>query len=335
MLVSRIAGIAAALILGGVSLEAQDAARPAGPRTITGIVTDTSGNFVDSADVSIASIKRRVSSATDGSFKFADVKPGTYEVSARRFGFAPQVRSVVVGDNGVVVRFRLVPVPHALPAVVSSAVQGGLSGVIGDTAFNTVVGAEISVMGTDHRTTSDSLGKFYVDLHSGRFMVQVRAPGFVPRLISVTVPRDSGRRMVVWLVPGQGLGAREAVALSDLEDRLVHRTSSSKIYSREDLNNTGMTELSQLATSGAGRRVDDNCPAIVDGGPRTMAIWSIPAADIETLEIYPPGSLILGATSGLKSAPRTSINGMQAIRRPGAASGGADCPVKVYVWLRK
>ena len=76
------------------------------PRTIVGVVTDTSGSAIDSAGGSVT--------------------------------------------------FELVQRPDSLPLVVSTATRLGLSGVVGDTAYNIVAGASISVLASDRRTVSDS-----------------------------------------------------------------------------------------------------------------------------------------------------------------------------------
>jgi uncharacterized protein (DUF2141 family) len=304
-------------------------------RALTGVVTDTAGTPIDSADVSIASLKRRATTAADGSFRFDDVKPGRYAVSARRIGFAPQVRTVVVGANGGTSRFSLVPMAHVLAPVISSAMLGGLSGVVGDTAYNIVAGAQVTVLGADRHAVSDSLGRFFIDLHPGRFVVRVTRDGYDSRLMSVTIPEDSGRRVTVWLQPGENAGRnREAAALEALNFRLIRRTVSSKIYTREDLSKTSMTELSQLVTSGAGTPVDDNCPAIIDGGPVKLPIWDISASDIELLEVYPPKSIITSDETSLRVPPPTGRD-MNGQRLPSQPTHGYGCPIAVYVWLRK
>ncbi len=289
-------------------------------RTLVGGIADSLGTPIDSADVTIASLRRRVTSGTDGTFRFDKIDPGTYDVSVRRFGFGPQTRRVVVGANGGTMRFTLIAVPHALAPVISSVPRGGLSGVIGDTAFNIVEGATIKVVASDREATSDSLGKFFIDLHPGGYMVRVTRDGFVPRLVSVTIPNDSGRRMAVWLEPGSSAQAVvESWMLDALNDRLLRRRSMSKLYTREDISHMAMTELTQLTLAGGGIRQPDDCPAFIDGGPRTSPLWSISAADVESVEIYPPKSLDPIATSVTRKLPR----------------GAYDCPVEVWVWLRK
>ncbi len=302
---------------------------------VAGVVTDTAGIPIDSADVSIASLKRRTITGADGAFRFSDVKPGRYSVSARRIGFAPQVRTVVVGPDGGMTRFSLVPTAHVLSPVVASAVLGGLSGVVGDTAYNIVAGAQVTVLGTDRRAVTDSLGRFFIDLHSGRYVVRVTRPGYDSRMMSVTIPPDSGRRITMWLQPGSDAGRhRDAAAFEALNGRLIRRTPMSKIYTREVLAKTSMTELSQLVTSGVGMPVDGDCLAIIDGGPRVHPIWDIEAADIELLELYPPKSIITSDETSLR-VPTPGTLDMNGQRLPSLPTHGYGCDVRVWVWLRK
>lgn len=324
----RACSLLAVAILAASPVDAQRATMappPAGPKTLVGIVSDTTGNKVDSVEVFITALKRRTMSAPNGAFRFDDLKSGTYDVTTRRLGYLPQLRKVMVGDEGGTTAFSLIPYMRGLPPVVSSSPRGGLSGVIGDTAYNIVSGAQISVMASDRRAVSDSTGAFFLDLKAGKHMVRVKAPGFASRLVSVTIPNDSGRRMVVWLSPStRGESAREEWAMDNLNARLLRRNPVwSTIYSREDINKMGMTDAAQLATIGARQRVDDNCPAIIDGGPRTAPIWAFSAADIETMETY---------TSKPASYAPKSI--MQRGHLP-ATVEPTDCPITVYLWLRK
>src|SRR5262245_29772856 len=137
--------------------------RPAGPHTVVGFVADTFATPLDSVEVFIAALKLHTTASADGMFRFADVKTGSYQVSARRFGYFPQVREVVVGDSGGVMSFALVPRQQGLPTVVSTAVRGGLSGVIGDSSYNVLPGSEIFLLGSDHHAVTDSTGAFFME----------------------------------------------------------------------------------------------------------------------------------------------------------------------------
>jgi hypothetical protein len=323
----RCTWLATVAVLGAASLDAQlpVTPRPAGPRTLVGVVSDTSGTPIDSAEIFIASLKRRAMSTPDGSFRLDDIKPGTYDVSARRLGYLPQLRKIRVGDEGGVGSFQLVPYVRGLAPVVSSSTRGGLSGVIGDTAYNIVAGAEISVIATDRRASSDSTGSFYMDLKPGRYMVRVKREGYGSKLASVTIPNDSGRRIVVWLSPSSSPGSRrEEWAIDSLRRRLLIRNPVwSAIYTREDILRMGATDAAQLATIGARSPVADNCLAFIDGGPTTAPIWAFSAADIETIEVYTPRRTSYAPTS---IASRGHLP---------AASQASECSNIVYLWLRK
>jgi len=315
-------------VLATTSVRAQQPSppKPAGPKTLVGVVTDTIGNPIDSVELTISSLKRHAMSGADGTFRFDDVKAGPYQVVARRLGYYPQAQSTTVDDKGGVVAFSLLPGIRALPPVVSSVVRGGLSGVIGDTAYNIVSEAQISVIASDHRTLSDSMGRFFLDLKPGKYMVNVSRPGYRTRLVSVTIPNDSGRRMTVWLTPTNvGQYNRDAMAFDALAARLARRNPVwSNIYTREDINRMGIEDGIQLAQVGAGKRMDDTCSAIIDGGPRRLPLWAIETADIEAMETYtapPPRRTV------------TSINRNQPIR--GQAQAANVCGATVFVWLRK
>jgi hypothetical protein len=308
------------------------APKPAGPKTLVGIVTDTLGNPVDSVELVISSVKRHAMSASDGTFRFDDIKPGPYQVLARRLGYYPQVQSATVDEKGGVVSFSILQGFRALPPVVVSVGRGGLSGVIGDTAYNIVEGAQIAVIASDHRVASDSMGRFFLDLKPGKYMVNVTRPGYRSRLVSVTIPNDSGRRMTVWLTPAnRGQTARDGFAYDALALRLETRSPVfSNIFTREDINRLGIQDGYQLARLGSNSQLgppDDRCEAIIDGGPRTLPLWAIDAADIEAMETYAPSP---------KRGTVTSINRNRPISTQSGSNAQAACKgVRVYVWLRK
>ena len=318
--------VSGSLLSQSANAQQPTAPKPAGPKTLVGIVTDTLGNPVDSVELVISSLKRQTMSRSDGTFRFDDVKPGPYQVLARRLGYYPQVQSTTVDDKGGVVSFSILLGIRALPPVVSSVARGGLSGVIGDTAYNIVGDAQVAVIASDHRTLSDSLGRFFLDLKPGKYMVSVSRPGYRTRLVSVTVPSDSGRRMTVWLTPTNvGQNNRDAMAFDGLAARLARRNPVwSNIYTREDINKTGIEDGVQLARLGANKNMDDTCSAIIDGGPRRLPLWAIDAADIEAMETYttPPARRTV-----------TSINRNRPIR--GQTPENNVCGATVFVWLRK
>ncbi|MEX2152084.1 MAG: carboxypeptidase regulatory-like domain-containing protein [Gemmatimonadaceae bacterium] len=311
-----------------------DTALTAAGRTIVGIVNDTSDRRIDSAEVYIPSLRRRASAGADGTFRFDNIKPGTYEVAARRLGYYPQVRTVIVTkESGAVARFALVPYVRSLPPIVSSSRRVGLSGVIGDTAYGALKDVEVSVVGGGRRARSDSTGSFYLEVHPGRHIIRVKHAGYASQLVTVTVPKDSGRRMLVLLKPTlRDNSFAEEVAMDELAMRLARRNVVySALYTREDINKGGWAELSEVAQAGAGRKVDPSCLAIVDGGPKREFIWALRASEIEGVEVYRarPRRVQVRSISG---GGRVIAGNMPIGRIP---QPDDNCQDEVYVWLRK
>lgn len=297
-----------------------------GPRVLHGFVADSNDAPIDSAEVFISSLKRAVFTASDGSFRFEDIKPGKYQVGARKVGYFPQGRTVQVGDNGGATAFRLGRRPGSvtLPAVVSSARRGGLSGVVGDTAYKAIADAKVWVLASDKRAQSDSTGAFFLDLKPGRHMVRVEREGYGSQFLSVTIPNDSGRRVMVWMSPASGSESYQSHMMQEFSMRLARRNPVwSRIYTREDITRSGRDLLRQLATDGAGRPVPDTCETFIDGDTtRKAPVWAIDAADIETLEVYAPKA----ARGGVKSIGSGSARGPSQMR--------PACPI-LYTWMRK
>jgi hypothetical protein len=337
MSANRIAALVALVLLAPLALGAQQQSRMAAPgRTIVGVVVDSADRIVDSAEVFIPALKRSTAADTLGRFRFTDVKPGEYEVAARRLGYYPQTRSVsVTRDSGGVARFVLVPHTRGLTPVVTNARRGGLSGVVGDTAWNAVKDAVITVVSSSRQTVSDSMGAFYFDLQPGRHMIRVKRDGYASQMVSVTVPRDSGRRVMVFLAPGRQSSVVEEQAILEMEMRFARKTATySAFITREDLNKGPWTELMQVAEYGAGRPLDPACLAWVDGGPKREYIWAIRASEIEAVEVYrarPQRAEVRAIVGG----GRPIGNSRPLMGPPGAGGRSTECQDELFVWLRK
>jgi hypothetical protein len=144
----------------------------------------------------------------------------------------------------------------------------------------------------------------------------------------VTVPKDSGRRVMVWLSHAdRGTTARQNHALLEASLRMTRRRPAwSKIYTREDIAKTGFDQLAQLATAGAGHPIDPDCLAVIDGDTaRKVPIYAIDAANLESVEVYatPPQRRTI-----------TSINGGGGGGRNQGMGRPSRC-AQVFAWLRK
>jgi uncharacterized protein (DUF2141 family) len=283
-------------------------------------VRDTAGNPIEHADISLDTHDVRANSDDKGFFHIEKVSAGTYAVNVRRLGYFPRSETVVVTDAGGSVAFTLIIVPAKLPTVVTSAVRGGLSGVVEDSVHGILPDAHIAVLGADADATTDSAGAFFVDVKPGRYAVRVDHDGFATRIVSVTIPKDSGRQILVGLAKtSRAAAARQSTMLENLRRRMMMRTSAtSKILTREDILRSDADDMASLVSFGAGYAVNDGCFASLNGDPaRSRPISSIDPTDVEMLEVYAAG------------APRSDGRSRQS-SRPGDPR---RCPV-IMAWLR-
>lgn len=259
-----------------------------GPRTLAGVVRDTAEATVPDAEVSIPRLQRRTFTKADGSFRFDDIASGRYVVRAKRIGYAPQTRTIIVEGRGGAGDFALLPLTQAMPAVVTSATRGGLSGVVADTSFQGLPGVEVRVLAKGMAVESDSLGAFYLPVPSGSYMVTLIKNGFAHRVVSITIPPDSGRHLTVSMFPSAMVTpVREAWNLVDLNGRLATRNKQqTSFYTRQDLKDKGIEWVNQAVVMGGLDQYDDDCFAVLNGGPTTINLSALTVDDIESVEIY-------------------------------------------------
>jgi hypothetical protein len=330
------------LLLLGISLSplmvaAQGIApRPAGPNTLSGMVTDTLGQPIANADVLIAELRRRTRTASDGAFRFDSVKAGSYSVSARSIGYVARSYRVNVRDDGGSVYIRMIRIGISLPSMITTAERGGLSGIIGDTAYRAMAGVRVTVMGTSSTAFTDSAGAFFLALKPGRYMGRLDLEGHTRQLIGVTIPENEGRRIAAWMAPQfSASNAQEGANLFELNQRLMRMSpASSKYFSREDMERQGIADLQELARRWAVGPISPDCFVRVNGGPRQVALWELTAADLEFVEVYLPSNVGGAGTRGV-----TSINGMPTRMTTSTSvrpQSSRDCGnLGLIVWLRQ
>jgi hypothetical protein len=355
-LIGRAASAAALLVIVSLPARAQDPVRlpgvnvigtpdKPGPKLLVGIVVDTAGNVIAGAEVTIPDLARRAFTKSDGSFRFDSVRSGQYKMRARKLGFAPQIREFEVDSAGGAAQFQLLPIVTALPAMVTSAGRRGISGYVGDVELRSVADATVRVLGAGLSTKTDTDGAFFLPAEPGRYMVAIAKDSFTTKLVSVTVPKDSGRHVNAWLMPGREVPLGEAWNIEDLRERHAWvRPQDRILYTREDMSGRGIEwvyDAVQLAGPKFGfvERLDRDCMVVADGGPDIVNLATLTIDDVESVEIYkayPSGSPTVAA-----AAPRgknTNMKGGQFVQRDNARraiieNGARVCP-GVFVWLR-
>ena len=295
-------------------------------RAIVGLVLDQNHRMLEGADVVIRAPRRQVKTDAYGQFRLADLDTGTYELTVRRIGYEIALQSYQVTDSGGAARFCLVPDPRGLPAMITSATRAGLSGVIGDSTYQPLRGAEVRAVAEGQRAITDSAGGFHLALKKGTYALVVTKPGFGRQFVSVTIPADSGRQIAVWLGSPERSERRLAAAHEEMRTRMLNAVSNRfGLLSSEDLAKTE-ANLVGAAQAAARWRVRDDCEAVVDGGPYKLPLYMIDKQDVSLIEIYVP------------KPPRQVVGSIDPRGTGGGGGGGGSppgqqCP-NLYVWTK-
>ena len=324
---------------------------PATPRAITGIVMDSAHSVLENATVFIMDSahnvfehptpivrrpRREVRTNASGIFQITDLAPGTYRLTVRRIGYDIAIQSYIVTDSGGVARFCLLPDIQNLPAIITSVSRGGITGVVGDTALSLVGGAEVRVLGENMSAVSDSAGGFFLPAKPGEYTISVRKKGYGPQIVAVRVPKDSGRKVVVWLGSPPRNPNSYAAAIEGMRLRIL--MTPSFLYHRVTSEELALSPLSldQIARVKAQTIVRDDCEASIVGMGFTLPLYLLDKDEIALLEVVSPRM-----TSAGSGQPRgvTSIGGNAPIPNQGAAARGSgsripECPT-INAWMKR
>jgi hypothetical protein len=153
-----------------------------------------------------------------------------------------------------------------------------------------------------------------MDLRKGTYAIMISKPGFSRQLMSVTIPKDSGRQITAFLGSPPRNSNRMAANLDAMRERMLWATpSTSGIMSNEDLMNSSM-DVRAAAQRLSRARIDDDCAAIIDGGPYTLPLSLLDKRDVAMIEAYaitPPRR---------RGQPQRPLN--------------IPCAARVYVWMK-
>ncbi|MEO5567537.1 MAG: carboxypeptidase regulatory-like domain-containing protein [Gemmatimonadaceae bacterium] len=299
------------------------------PGALVGVVMDSALRVLDGAEVLVDGPLRRARTGIDGRFVMDSLPVGSYSVSVRRIGYEMAVQEYQVTTDGGVARFCLLPATRRLLPMVTSAKRLGLGGVIGDSLYKPLAGAEVRVLAGSSPVLADSTGGFFIPLKPGPYTIVVSKAGYGRQIVSVTIPKDSGREVAVWLGPVPRNPNRLLAAYQDMRDRLLNANPSrSALISAEEL---GKNYDAFFAAQAAIRnRIPPDCRAIIDGGPYTLPLAAIPKEDVAAIEIYQ----ISIARARPSVDRRGSSGGRTFSTAPPPAKGYCGASFDVYVWLK-
>lgn len=318
--------------------------QPAGPGTIVGVVTDTSGLPLQEIDILIVKLQRSTRTRADGTFRLENIPAGTHEIRARGVGYLAPVQTAVVGKSGALVTFRMLRYGQTLAARVTVTSRGGLSGIIGDTAFRAIAGLKISAVGEAMSASTDSSGAFFMPLKPGKYLLRVDGDGFERQTVGVSIPENEGRQIALWMVPIKGAGnIIESQSLFDFGQRKVRASpASTRFFARDDLESQGVIDLLGLARRWSTAPITVDCTVAVGGTASVMTatgmtvgiqvpIAQLVTADVEFVEVYLPKGGTSRGVNSLNGSP-TVITTKHDLQPTISRECGN---VTLVVWLRK
>jgi hypothetical protein len=275
--------------------------------TIHGTVTDSSGTPLPGADVYLEPARRSVTAGAGGTFRFTLVKPGEYTLAVRRLGMAPLRLKVQVDSADVrvnVVMHRLVPV---LPVHRSIAAAGGITGVVVDSTDAPIVGAEVVASPSQVRTVTDSTGAFFLPVPGGKHMLRASKPGSGARMLSVTVPPDSGRRVHIQVIAALS-SARIQAQLSAFRERWIRRSPvGSSFHTYDDIASKDWETLEEYLSAAAGRPVDPSCLVALRSESERKPVYAIDLHRVEAIELQLPRQTTRPSRIGSSFCPSVSV----------------------------
>jgi len=208
--------------------------------TLAGVVRDSLGDPITSAEIVLVGTERGVRSDSAGRFELTGVPPGDQVVRFRRLGFSSvEIDWRAVSATRIEISVRLDALPRQLNPVITYAREererktgeGVVSGTIVDGTGNPLPDVVVQLVGAGRTTISAGDGQFaFRKLPEGDYVVLVRRVGFAPSSKHLHLEGTESREMTfrlralpatldtVHVVERSGFGAIEQ-AFRDLETR--------------------------------------------------------------------------------------------------------------------
>ena len=327
------------------------------PRTVTGVVRDSTGRPLANAVVALDPVGaiRATRADAQGRFQFDDVNPGQYALRATWVGYHPLDRTIVVPREGLEVAIILARLPFQLDTMRIVARRTGIIGIAVQKSNFVALGAvDVEILGSRFRTRTKADGLFaFPQLREGSYIVLGRRHGFASRILPVPVPADEAVEIALDLDS----------AATKSQQIVNYRLQDMKMrWNRESVTSSAIVGRHELLSSGAGKQSLDvalryargflhkalmwagvEC-VYVDGIPQpNMLTKDFPADVVAMVEVYSGGGTTAsdlaffrknGVECGVGPSAVMMETGIGALRRtPGRHRSGTISIV--HIWLTK
>lgn len=311
------------------------------PHLVRGVVRDS----VTGAPIAGALIQASRAGAlrTDrsddlGQFRLL-LSPGEYRVKILRIGFAEGARTLAMPDNDTTVTIGLKSIAQALEA---SRIRADVPAIYGVVArlpdLLPLAEAKVTVMGATRSVTTDSTGRFFVDVGKpGTYMVRMVRDGFGDMLFPVEVAEKRAVEASRMLEPStaKNPAVREHLYV-EIDERLRSRGYNSALVTAADLRQSGgSTLLESLPGSRSmtikGLRFSGAACIYINGVQTLMGLDMIPTETVESIEVY-AGRGNITATLQCTS-PRPVDARLRGLTR--GVAGSPEAVRQINIWLKK
>ena len=322
-------------LLAAITLPLARTGAQVAPRTIDGVVRDTTGRPLSGAAIALdPGLQGRGTTAdAQGRFRFDRVSPGRHALRTVWIGYRPDDRTIDVPEAGLHVEVVLRSLPFQLDTLAIVARLTGITGTaIAHDGFRPLGDADVVVLGTRFRVRTPPSGHFtFPDLVEGAYVVEARHKGFRTRVISAAVPPEGA--VEVALVLDSLRTKADAFAenrLRDMERRIHYAPRHDAIViGRQELlaeHSESLAEAMRYAPSVIKKGFiilgPTVCRLYVDGKPETiLQLKDFSAADVAMVEVH---------RSNGCARPERGPGGTIVYRRQDGPAGEV-----VYIWLKR
>jgi len=270
------------------------------PRTLSGVVRDSSGRPLEGAVIAINpnAGPRTTRADAQGRFRFDRVDAGLYPLRVTWLGYVPLDTTVLVPREGLEITITLSRLPFQLDTLAIVARRRGIIGTaVRKSDHAALAGVDVEILGTRHRVKTAADGKFAFDVREGSYIVIGKRDRFETTVLLVPVPANDAVELVMAI--DSATTKAQLIGNNRFQDLQMRRrranVTSTAMVTRHELMASGNTSLDialRYSPSFLHKAlIWDMVECVyIDGMPKpSLRAKDIAADDVAMVEVYAGG----------------------------------------------